>query len=263
MFYHVRIGYAGLGRPEMRYNFSRDDVLSNYLCPFINRELTFWGKNLVNMRAFGSIRVFQTSKPIDSDWPINKNEYFIQAKDRTLATFAYEDALIDILIKDDVTQELFREAVILLESGDYTELRSKLLEEIKGKYTFFICPLENEEVNHNYEYVIKPTILRYHFSIEKADEISTTGTLTDSILEAITRSRFVVADLTDERPNCYYEVGYAHALGKPVIILAKKDTRRHFDISVYKWNFWTDYKDLKKIFEAEILNVLNRLKIPV
>jgi len=82
------------------------------------------------------------------------------------------------------------------------------------------------------------------------------GTITDVILSSINRSRFLVADLTDAKPNCYYEVGYAHALRKPVIILAKEGTTRHFDISTYKWNYWIDYKDLKPKFEAELKAVL-------
>jgi len=49
---------------------------------------------------------------------------------------------------------------------------------------------------------------------------------------------FVVADLTDERPSCYFESGYAEALGRPVIYIASKQsvvkpgtpTKIHFDI---------------------------------
>ncbi len=155
-----------------------------------------------------------------------------------------------------VSEQFYSEAITLIESGKYKEQRSKIVETIKGSYSFFICPLDNEEVLHNYEFVIKPTVRQFHFDIQKADEISHTGTITDAILSAINRSRFLVADLTDEKPNCYYEVGYAHALGKPVIILAKESTHRHFDISTYKWNFWKDYKDLKPKFEIELQSVL-------
>ncbi len=37
--------------------------------------------------------------------------------------------------------------------------------------------------------------------------------ITDQILAMISRARLVVADLTHERPNVYFELGYARGLG--------------------------------------------------
>ena len=58
------------------------------------------------------------------------------------------------------------------------------------------------------------------------------------IKSEIDRAQFLVADLTDERPSCYFEAGYGEAKGKPVIYVAsedsvidpKKKTKIHFDI---------------------------------
>jgi hypothetical protein len=72
----------------------------------------------------------------------------------------------------------------------------------------------------------------------RIDKQSPLGGLVDRIKDEIRRARFVVADLTDERPSCYFEAGYAEALGKPVIYTASREsimqpgqeTRIHFDI---------------------------------
>ncbi len=122
---------------------------------------------------------------------------------------------------------------------------------------FFICPFGNEDVDHNYEFVIKPIVEKHQFSIRRADEISHTTKITDVIVSAINEARFVIADLTEAKPNCYYEVGYAHAIGKPVIIIAKTDTERHFDLAAHKWTYWDDYKDLKKKIDVEINELLS------
>jgi len=252
---------------EWKYNNkSREDILSEFLCPFICREITLLENNIFNMSSLGYIRIFQTEKPIDSDWPINKEEFtklFLKKipMAESLVRYEYERELIKVLEPGDVTQELYREAIILIETGKYKELRAKIIEDIKGKYSFFVCPHENVEVNHNYEFVIKPIVKQFQFEIQRADEISSTREITEVILKSISKSRFIVADLTDARPNCYYEVGYAHSLGKPVIILAKEGTERHFDISGYKWNYWKDYKDLKPKFEKELNGALQNLGV--
>lgn len=257
MFYHVRVGITGL-MSMLDENKTRDEVLAQFLCPFINREITLLDNRIYNMSSFGNIQIFQTTRPIDSDWPVKKRGF-----SGDLGELKYENAVKEAIETEatDVTQELYREAITLIESGQYRELRAKITETIKGSYAFFICPLENDEVSHNYEFVIKPAVQQFQFEIQRVDEISHTGTITDAILAAINRSRFLVADLTDAKPNCYYEVGYAHALGKPVIILAKESTTRHFDISTYKWNFWIDYKDLKPKFERELKAVLRGLGV--
>ncbi len=259
MLYHVIVGITGLMH-MLDENKTRDEVLTQFLCPFINHEVTLFEDKIFNMSSFGNIKIFQTTRPVDSNWPVKKGK-----SEAVTDTYRYQQAVEEALRAEatDVTQELYREAITLIESGQYRELRTKITEVIKGSYSFFICPLENDEVSHNYEFVIKPAVRQFQFEIQRADEISHTGTITDAILAAINRSRFIVADLTDARPNCYYEVGYAHALGKPVIILAKEDTTPHFDISTYKWNFWTDYKDLKPKFEKELKSVLRRLGIEI
>lgn len=48
-----------------------------------------------------------------------------------------------------------------------------------------------------------------------------------SALEEIRLALFMLADLTGERPSCYYELGLAEALGKPVQIIAESGTKIH------------------------------------
>lgn len=77
--------------------------------------------------------------------------------------------------------------------------------------------------------------------------------MVDRIKEEIRRAHFIVADLTDERPSCYFEVGFAEALGVPVIYLASKQsvvapgTQTHIHFDVHKnVNFFTNHEELKE-----------------
>jgi len=74
----------------------------------------------------------------------------------------------------------------------------------------------------------------------------------DEIIAEIRRSRFVVADFTHgqsgARGGVYYEAGFAHGLGLPVIFTIRKDLidQAHFDTRQYSHILWEDPEDLRK-----------------
>ena len=256
MFYHINIGVTGI-TSHLEKNLTKENALLQYLCPFISKEITFSDGKIENMSSFGNMSIFATEKPIDSDWPIK-----VESTDTDpFKEYEHKNNIVKSISENDVTEILFKEAITLIEYGRYKDYRASVIAGFKSKTVFMISSFENEEVDHNYEFIIQPSIEKHGLKIERVDQISHTQQITDKILDSINNALFVIADLTDVRPNCYYEVGYAHALGKPVIILAKEGTERHFDISTYKWNYWTDYKDLKPKIEKEINSILNEFNI--
>jgi hypothetical protein len=44
----------------------------------------------------------------------------------------------------------------------------------------------------------------------RVDEAATSGFIILEIVDLIERAEFIIFDLTHERPNVYYELGYAH-----------------------------------------------------
>ena len=57
------------------------------------------------------------------------------------------------------------------------------------------------------------------------------GLITSQIWNEIRRAEVVVAEISDKNPNVFYELGFAHALGKEVILLSQNVSKRPFDIS--------------------------------
>jgi len=80
--------------------------------------------------------------------------------------------------------------------------------------------------------------------------------ITDKILEMILSCRIVVADLTLERPNVYFELGYTRGIGKTVITIARRDTKIHFDVKDWTYIPYIDSRilerELKERFEYEL-----------
>jgi hypothetical protein len=72
--------------------------------------------------------------------------------------------------------------------------------------------------------------------------------LSEEILSSIRRSTIVLCDLTFERPNCYYEAGYAKGAFRHVIFTCREDHdprrgsngqfRVHFDMDQFRITWW-------------------------
>lgn len=63
----------------------------------------------------------------------------------------------------------------------------------------------------------------------RTDQDPTTNRVFQRIVSGIRSATFVIADVTIPTPNVYFELGYAEALGKPVIVVAKDGTELPFD----------------------------------
>jgi hypothetical protein len=63
-----------------------------------------------------------------------------------------------------------------------------------------------------------------------ADEIIEAGPITEQIVNEIRRSWACIADVTGQNPNVAWEIGFAQALGKPVVAIAQSAMDLFFDL---------------------------------
>jgi hypothetical protein len=81
-----------------------------------------------------------------------------------------------------------------------------------------------------YKLGIKPACQAAGAYCERVDEQIFDERILDRIYNQIAKADLVVADMTDRNPNVFYEVGYAHALGKLTILLTKNADDIPFDL---------------------------------
>lgn len=72
------------------------------------------------------------------------------------------------------------------------------------------------------------------FQTQRADERYTPDTVPERIQQLLDSADVLVAEISEENPNVYYELGLAHGNRKPVILICKKATVVPFDL--HHWN---------------------------
>lgn len=118
-----------------------------------------------------------------------------------------------------------------------------------------------------YQDVIKNVCEKNGYNVYRADEGLDTGLILNDIVSAIRNSALVIADITPDNPNVFYEVGFAHALNKPTILLNEKNQRERlpFDISGFRTIFYDNSIGGKKLVEEKLTQFIQNinLNIPV
>ena len=116
---------------------------------------------------------------------------------------------------------------------------------------------QDPEIEDRYN-AIKECFADFGVSAVRADEIEHEGVITNKIIERIRVSEFLIADLTGERPSVYYEIGYAHALSRKVIMFRKSGGKLHFDLASYNCPEYTNVTDLKRKLMRRFEQITNR-----
>jgi nucleoside 2-deoxyribosyltransferase/Zn ribbon nucleic-acid-binding protein len=105
----------------------------------------------------------------------------------------------------------------------------------------------NDEVKSLWTGCIKPAILSAGYEPLRIDGKQHNNKIDDEIIASIRQAKFVVSDLTGNRGGVYYEAGFAHGLGLPVIFMCRRsdDDKPHFDIQQYNTIFWSDDEEVR------------------
>lgn len=86
------------------------------------------------------------------------------------------------------------------------------------------------EFTDRYLFGIKVAAERSGYRCSRIDERVFTKDILSEIQKNIKGADVIIADVTGKNPNVYYEIGYAHALGRPVVLVAASAEELIFDI---------------------------------
>ena len=155
------------------------------------------------------------------------------------------------LSQDDLQLLTKSRAVLTTDQAiqQYADLVVSLAEKAAlSRDVFLIMSFEETDDLEDYRAAVKEVCHKAGFQAVRTDSrpAANTHQIVDAIHHHIQTCGFVIADLTNERPNVYYEIGYAKGLDKKLILTSKKGTSVHFDLHGYNRVEWTGSENLKK-----------------
>ncbi len=135
---------------------------------------------------------------------------------------------------------------------------------------FVIMQIGNADLDTVYRDVFIPALKASGLEPKRVDKHNKGELLKSEIIRFIEGAEIIIADVTNERPNCYLEIGYAMGINKfqNLIITAREDhfhespnfrkdgPKIHFDLGGYDILFW-DPKNLDA-FQAELRRRIER-----
>jgi hypothetical protein len=90
---------------------------------------------------------------------------------------------------------------------------------------------------------------------ERADDVFRAGSVLQNIVESLARASVVLVDVTENNRNVHYELGLAHALGKPTLLIAPQDMPLFFDVGQERM---ATYDKNDAFWGAELQHTLTR-----
>src|ERR1019366_4630302 len=116
-----------------------------------------------------------------------------------------------------------------------------------------------------YEKIFKPAIEKTNLLPVRADaDIFATGKIIDQVWRGINAAKVLVAELSTRNPNVFYELGLAHALNKPVVLVSSNEPDVPFDLHHIRVIYY-DVNDPfwgAKLIEKVAENILSALTNP-
>jgi hypothetical protein len=125
-----------------------------------------------------------------------------------------------------------------------------------GPADLFVLMPFDPELQPVYEDHIAGSARELGLSLARGDDFFTANAVMSDVWTAIMSARAVVADCTGRNPNVFYEIGLAHAVGKPVILIAQHSDDVPFDLRHLRYIQYEYTPRGMQIFEKRLTDTL-------
>lgn len=124
---------------------------------------------------------------------------------------------------------------------------------------FVIQPFDNDKFDKRFVDIFKPAIEKSGYEAYRIDKDLTVRKPIDDIEKNISESQICFAEITSDNPNVWYELGYAFACEKDVIMVCSDERSgkfpfdiQHRHVITYKTSSKSDFESLEDTITRKI-----------
>jgi len=132
---------------------------------------------------------------------------------------------------------------------------------------FVIQPFDRDKFDKRYTDVFEPAIKAAGLEPYRVDKDPSVRIPIDDIHEGIKQSKICFAEITTDNPNVWYELGFAFASGKDVVMVCSEERKDKFPFDIqhkhilnYKTSSSSDFENLKVSITEKIIAFIQTRK---
>lgn len=118
------------------------------------------------------------------------------------------------------------------------------------KKCFVIQPFDNDKFDKRFEDIFKPAIEKSGFEAYRIDKDLSVRIPIDEIEKNISESQICFAEITTDNPNVWYELGFAFACEKDVVMICSEERTGKFPFDIQHRHIITYQTSSKSDFES-------------
>ena len=142
------------------------------------------------------------------------------------------------------------------------EARRKAAESVRQPPRIFVLMPFASEFGDVYLLGIREVAEKLGFSVDRADDIEHNENILDVIQRHIRQCDVVIADMSSRNANVFYEIGYAHAVDRPTILLCRKAESVPFDLQSVNYIAYGSIVELRDRLERRLKSLMGRQEAP-
>ena len=173
------------------------------------------------------------------------------------ARHAADEYSIELLEFADLQQRVKGNPKAVREAEREFEQQQSTRELDQAKRVFVVMPFA-KEFEDVYLLGIRDVAETSGFIVERADDIEHSDNILDVICAKINAADAIIGDTTGANPNVFYEIGYAHALKCPTILIARKGSDLPFDLQGKNHIMYETIVELRERLKKRLASVFHQ-----